>query len=425
MVLNKLQQIQKNVNNGIQRLNSFQTSSGGLSYWPGSTYSDDWGTSYAGHFMIEAEKKGYVLPSGFKQRWISYQKNQAKQWRLNERYHNDFSQAYRLYTLALAGSADLGSMNRLRETIGISDESKLRLAAAYALIGQKNAALKIINTVSSFDYDASTRYYYYGSEDRNRAMLLETYLLVDDKTKAFQLANKLAKNLSSNQYMSTQTTAYALYAMSKFAIKNGGKGVSAQISFNGKSENLVTQKSVIDKTLAVKKGNYSITVKNNNSNTIYVRVLNSGVLPIGEEKEMHKNLDVVTSYKTKSGASINLNQVQQGTEIVAQVVIRNTSSERIENVALTQIVPSGFEIMNSRFTDFGSYAENKADYIDIRDDRTNFYFDLKAGETRVFTILLNASYLGDYYLPGIQCEAMYDDNYVARDKGQWIKIIKE
>ncbi|CAM4132570.1 MULTISPECIES: alpha-2-macroglobulin family protein [Flavobacterium] len=421
----KKQQIQKNVNNGIQRLNSFQTSSGGLSYWPGSTYSDDWGTSYAGHFMIEAEKKGYVLPSGFKQRWISYQKNQAKQWRLNERYHNDFSQAYRLYTLALAGSADLGSMNRLRETIGISDESKLRLAAAYALIGQKNAALKIINTVSSFDYDASTRYYYYGSEDRNRAMLLETYLLVDDKTKAFQLANKLAKNLSSNQYMSTQTTAYALYAMSKFAIKNGGKGVSAQISFNGKSENLVTQKSVIDKTLAVKKGNYSITVKNNNSNTIYVRVLNSGVLPIGEEKEMHKNLDVVTSYKTKSGASINLNQVQQGTEIVAQVVIRNTSSERIENVALTQIVPSGFEIMNSRFTDFGSYAENKADYIDIRDDRTNFYFDLKAGETRVFTILLNASYLGDYYLPGIQCEAMYDDNYVARDKGQWIKIIKE
>ncbi|KIX21749.1 membrane protein [Flavobacterium sp. 316] len=421
----KKQDIQRNVNDGIQRLGRFQISNGGLPYWQGSAYSDDWGTSYAGHFMIEAEKKGYVLPVGFKQKWISYQQRQSKQWRYNGGYYNDFAQAYRLYTLALAGSADLASMNRLRETVGISDESKLRLAATYAIVGQKNAALKLINEVSSFDFNTKRNYYYYGSEDRSRAMLLETYLLVDNKTKAFELANRLAKSLSSNQYMSTQTTAYSLYAMSKFAVKNGGKGVNTVVSFNGKSDNLVTQKSIIDKSLSVKQGKYSVSIKNNNSNTIYVRVLNSGVLPIGQEKEMQKNLSAVISYKAKSGAAINFNAIYQGTEIIAQVTIRNNSSERIENVALTQIIPSGFEIMNSRYTDFGSVAENKADYIDIRDDRTNFYFSLKSNESRTFTIALNASYLGDYYLPGIQCEAMYDDSYVVRNKGQWIKIIKE
>jgi uncharacterized protein YfaS (alpha-2-macroglobulin family) len=109
---------------------------------------------------------------------------------------------------------------------------------------------------------------------------------------------------------------------------------------------------------------------------------------------------------------------------VAQVTIRNQSNDNIDNVALSQIIPSGFEIMNSRFTDFGSYAENKSDYIDIRDDRTNFYFGLKAGETRTFNILLSATYLGNYYLPGMQCEAMYDNNYVARTKGQWVEIVK-
>ena len=172
-------------------------------------------------------------------------------------------------------------------------------------------------------------------------------------------------------------------------------------------------------------GNNIISLKNNGNNTLYVRVLNSGILPVGEEKEEYKNISSVITYKAKNGTTLNLSSVTQGTEIVAQVIVRNTSNERVENVALTQIVPSGFEILNSRFTDFGNSTENKADFIDIRDDRTNFYFDLKAGETKTFTMYWNASYLGNYYLPGVQCEAMYDDNYLARNKGQWITIVKE
>nr|WP_317162510.1 hypothetical protein [Flavobacterium haoranii] len=380
------------------------------------------GTSYAGHFMMEAEKKGYVLPIGFKQKWISHQQRMAKQWRFDARYHNDFAQAYRLYTLALAGSSDLGSMNRLRETVGISNESKFRLAAAYALIGQKKTALNLINglTVENNNY-----YYYYGSEERNRAMLLETYLLVGEKAKAFDVATKLGKNLSSSNWMSTQTTAYSLYAMSKFAMANGGKGISVSLTQKGKTQPLTTSKSILDKTLNVSTGNNSISLKNNGNNTLYVRVLNSGILPVGEEKEVYKNISSVITYKAKNGTTLNLSSVTQGTEIVAKVIVRNTSNERVENVALTQIVPSGFEILNSRFTDFGNSTENKADFIDIRDDRTNFYFDLNAGETKTFTMYWNASYLGNYYLPGVQCEAMYDDNYLARNKGQWITIVKE
>ncbi len=372
--------------------------------------------------MMEAEKKGYVLPIGFKQKWISHQQRMAKQWRFDARYHNDFAQAYRLYTLALAGSSDLGSMNRLRETVGISNESKFRLAAAYALIGQKKTALNLINglTVENNNY-----YYYYGSEERNRAMLLETYLLVGEKAKAFDVATKLGKNLSSSNWMSTQTTAYSLYAMSKFAMANGGKGISVSLTQKGKTQPLTTSKSILDKTLNVSTGNNSISLKNNGNNTLYVRVLNSGILPVGEEKEVYKNISSVITYKAKNGTTLNLSSVTQGTEIVAKVIVRNTSNERVENVALTQIVPSGFEILNSRFTDFGNSTENKADFIDIRDDRTNFYFDLNAGETKTFTMYWNASYLGNYYLPGVQCEAMYDDNYLARNKGQWITIVKE
>ncbi|WP_284653753.1 alpha-2-macroglobulin family protein [Flavobacterium terrisoli] len=420
------QKIQKNVTAAIQRLSNFQLANGGFTYWPGEDDADDWGTSYAGHFLIEAEKKGYVLPINFKTKWISCQQKQAKQWRYEKQYNNDFAQAYRLYTLALAGSADLASMNRLRETVGLSNESKLRLAASYALVKQNAAGMSLL--AKSFIDEQQTEngyhYYYYGSPERNRAMALETLVLLGQKGKAFTMATKLAKNLSSPQWMSTQTTAYGLYAMAKFAKSNGSKGVSIQYTNAGKSEVINTDKTLAQRNFGAKMGNNSVTIKNNKKNTLFVRVLNSGILPVGSEKPMQSNLSASVVFKDRKGKVINVSKIAQGTEFYGEVTLTNRKNERVENIALSQILPSGFEIVNTRYTDFGSSTNNVADYIDIRDDRANYYFSLKAAETRQFKILLNASYLGKYYLPGLQCEAMYDNEFLARTKGQWVEVVK-
>lgn len=416
--------IQKNITAGITRLGSFQLSNGGLPYWQGNTIADDWGTSYAGHFLIEAEKKGYVLPINFKSKWTSYQQKEAKQWRFEAKYGNDLAQAYRLYTLALAGNADLSSMNRLRETKGISNESKLRLAAAYVLAGQKSAGQNLFLHTSIDSESSDYSYYYYGSSERNRAMALETMLLLGQKQKAFTMASKLAKEMSNNQWMSTQTTAYCLYAMSKFAAGNGPKGINIQFNKNGKGETINTQKTIADRSLVVQTGSNSITLKNNKNNTIYIRVLNTGILPIGQENVIQSDVSAAIVFKNRKGATINVSKINQGTEFIAEVTIRNQRNEGVQNVALSQILPSGFEIVNTRFTDYGDATNNIADYIDIRDDRTNFYFGLKSRETKVFRILLNASYLGNYYLPGLQCEAMYDNTFLARTKGFWVEVVK-
>lgn len=416
--------IQKNIAAGIQRLGSFQLSNGGLPYWQGNAIADDWGTSYAGHFLIEAEKKGYVLPINFKSKWTSYQQKEAKQWRFEAKYGNDLAQAYRLYTLALAGNADLSSMNRLRETKGISNESKLRLAAAYVLAGQKSAGQNLFLRTSIDSESSDYNYYYYGSSERNRAMALETMLLLDQKQKAFTMASKLAKEMSNNQWMSTQTTAYCLYAMSKFAASNGPKGINIQFNKNGKGETINTQKTIADRSLVVQTGSNSVTLKNNKSNTIYVRVLNTGILPIGQENVIQSDVSAAIVFKNRKGSVINVSKINQGTEFVAEVTVKNQRNESVQNVALSQILPSGFEIVNTRFTDYGDATNNIADYIDIRDDRTNFYFGLKSRETKVFRILLNASYLGNYYLPGLQCEAMYDNTFLARTKGFWVEVVK-
>ncbi|MGX7667242.1 alpha-2-macroglobulin family protein [Flavobacterium pedocola] len=418
------QSIQRNVIAGIKRLESYQLSNGGFSYWPGNNIADDWGSSYAGHFLIEAEKKGYALPINAKTKWISYQQKEAKKWRFLPQYGNDLAQAYRLYTLALVGSPDLPSMNRLRETSGISNESKLRLAATYVLAGQKSAGMALLQK-SKIDEEANRyQYYYYGSSDRNRAMALETLILLGQKQKAFTMATKLAKQMSANQWMSTQTTAYCLYSMSKFAQSNGGKGIDVNYSNGGKNQMVKTSKSLVERSLSIKNGNNSITLKNNRNNTVFVRVLNTGILPVGKEQVLQSNISANVVFTNRKGEILNISKIAQGTEFIAEVTLRNQRNERVENVALTQILPSGFEIVNTRFTDYGNATENIADYIDIRDDRTNFYFSMKANETKKFRILLNASYLGNYYLPGLQCEAMYDHSFLARTKGMWVQVVK-
>lgn len=417
------QKIQRNVTAAINKLSQYQVASGGFSYWPGMHEPDDWGSSYAGHFLIEAEKKGYALPLNAKKQWLQYQQKMARQWRYYDGYHNDFAQAYRLYTLALAGTPDLSSMNRLRETSGISNESRLRLAAAYALAGQKAVGQELLSQ-SSVEMDNSPyQYYYYGSEARNRAMVLETLIVLGQKQRSFEVAIKLAKQMSSGEWMSTQTSAYSLYAMSKFAKANGSKGIDVSFTNKGKTQNIKTQKTFADRKLEISASN-SVTVKNNQKGTLYIKVIYSGILPVGREQAEERGLSTNIVFKDRGGRTIDPLSIAQGTEFVAEVTISNTKNERVENVALTQIVPSGWEIVNTRFTDFGSFAENNVDYTDIRDDRTNFYFALKGNETKTFRILLNASYPGTYYLPGVQCEAMYDNSFLARTKGQWVNVVR-
>ena len=422
LTVQKKQEMETNVKAAVKKLGNFQTTSGGLSYWSGGRTVNDWGTNYAGHFMIEAEKKGFTLPLTFMSNWLKYQRQAAKDWRTKSRYNNTLEQAYRLYTLALAGHPDLSSMNRLREE-SLSNNSKWRLAAAYALAGQKEIAKQLANTANvdfkPYKYD----YYTYGSVDRNRAMAMETMTIIDD-SQSIDLAKSIAKRLSSKSYMSTQSTSYSLLAMAKMVEKNGGKGIDVSFAINNNSDNINTKYAVSQRKLKVQQGANNIKINNKGANVVFVRVLNQGILPLGEEITERRNLNVLVKYKDKDGKEIDVTKLTQGTDFMASVTISNDNREYVNDIALTEIFPSGWEIVNTRFTDYGNVSSSSANFTDIKDDRVNFYFHLPRGKSKTFNVLLNASYLGKYYLYGVQAEAMYDDDYLTRTKGKWIEIVK-
>ncbi|WP_196889132.1 alpha-2-macroglobulin family protein [Aureivirga sp. CE67] len=417
--------INENIQNGIIRLGNFQLANGGLSYWQGGTSVNEWGTNYAGHFMIEAEKRGYSLPISFLSSWLRFQKKKAQEWRPSyNRSNGDFIQAYRLYTLALAGYPDLGAMNRLREFKEISNNAKWRLAAAYALAGQKDAANQIASTANvDFETDNYRDYYTYGSRDRNRAMALETEVILGSKGQR-KLSERIAKDLNSKRWMSTQTTAYCLLAIAKMVEKNGGKSMDIEYIINGNTEKLKSDKALAERSLDFKLGTNSLKVKDLKGNKVYIQLVSSGKLPLGKELVEQRNLNVNVYYGNMDGTEVNISKLSQGTEFTATLTIENLTDEYVNDIALTEIIPSGWEIVNTRFTDYENPESSKTDHIDIRDAKVNFYFSLNKNETKTFKILLNATYLGKYYLPGIQAEAMYDNEYFIHKDGQWVEVVK-
>lgn len=418
------QDIEKNIKTAINALGNFQGPEGGLSYWPGYGRADDWGTSYAGHFMLEAQGKGHQLPLTFLANWLRYQKNAARNWSAQSTsYNSDISQAYRLYTLALAQHPELAAMNRLRESTSLSNEAKWRLAAAYALVGNKEVAREIAQTANINFTPRNYDYRTYGSVFRNRAMALETLVILGDSRQR-ELSVSLAKNLSSQNWYSTQETAYALLALSKMVVGSGGKSIDLAFTHNGMETVVKTDRALAQRELAITSSKEQIQVHNKQGNTVYVTLTQTGKLPVGQELALQRNLNLSVSYKDVQGNVIDVSGLRQGTEFQAEITVFNSSDDLLENVALAHIVPSGWEIVDTSFAGGGNSLASQADYVDVRDDRSYLYFDLGGRQSKSFAIKLNASYLGEYYLPGSQVEAMYDNNYQARGKGQWVKVVR-
>lgn len=96
-----------------------------------------------------------------------------------QQWQSELQQAFRLYTLALAGVPEYGAMNRMKEQTGLSIQAKWRLAAAYALTGKMKPAEELVYNVETTVNPYSSMNQIYGSSDRDEAMILETLILMN------------------------------------------------------------------------------------------------------------------------------------------------------------------------------------------------------------------------------------------------------
>jgi alpha-2-macroglobulin len=433
--------IDHNISAGIERLRSFQVASGGFSYWPGGSSASIWGTNYAGHFLIEAKSIGYHVPEALYSRWLNYQHSQAL-----STSGNLTEQLYRIYLLSLAGDPSLSSMNILKvnELSKMNDVQKWMLAGAYELAGFTDIARDItrISGISVANYQETGRTY--GSTLRDKGMILEKLLLFNNSRQSNLLYHEITESLSGSQWYSTQTLGYSLMAVGKYIRKyesasSGSPRLKGTVILpDGRRESFDTRDLKVTYSFNGYPG-AGIQVDIDRATSVPNAFVNfewSGV-PLryedaAENSNSAGNLGVLVEWYDEEGIrSINPELIEQGTVFWGKIKASNIRMAELEELALVLILPAGWEIENTRLSGEG-YPEalrsrmlGKEEYLDIRDDRIMWFFDMK-NRTRdlEFLVKLRAVTQGTFVMPPVLFEAMYDRNYQIIKGGGTVQVVE-
>ncbi|MGM0501792.1 MAG: alpha-2-macroglobulin family protein [Bacillota bacterium] len=426
----RIAEIDKNINSAMQRLRKFQLANGGFAYWPTSNKVTLWGTNYAGHFLIAAQKQGYSVPKDMLQQWLEYQQDQSR-----DKEGRRLTRAYRLYLLALADQTMVSEMNYMRENeLGqMRATAKVFLAGAYQQAGYQDIAQKLI---AGLDFDipeyretGGT----YGSSLRDKAIILDLLTEFERYDLALGLYNDIAEQLSSEEWYSTQSTAYSLLAATKYldALEAEDKTIKAEIITAAGMKKEIESKEKIATAAVLDSYGSEVVVKNKTKQPLFATLEWEGIPLRGEIKAEEKNLALQVEWLDEAGQKINPTELKQGTTFWGHFEVDKTVDKALNEVALVQILPAGWEIENIRLSGdklpewMNSYDLNQEEYLDIRDDRVRWFFDMKKYEDDYeFVVKINTVTVGEFYLPPTLVEAMYDNRYKATTAGQRVKVLK-
>ena len=425
--------IDERVNEAIRRMRRFQLPDRSFSLWPGQRSPSLWGSNYAGHFLIEARALGYHVPDDMLQGWLRYQHAQAPLTR-------DLLKArvYRVYLLALAGDPAIGAMNLLKENeLGsMKNAEKWMLAAAYLHAGIEATADEIARgagvEVEQYRESGNT----YGSDLRDRALILDALVSFERWHAADALAREVALEMKRGWH-STQTTSVALLALGKYArsLERGSgppEPLTGSIRLPG-GESLPFSTESLGYQLEITSGfGGDAEVRLDSTNPVeraFAALDWEGVPLRAEVEDQESRIRLVVKWLDEDGMRIDPDTLSRGTTFWGHIRVGNPSREQaLEEVALTQLLPAGWEIENTRLTPdarpgwMKKWRLNAEEYLDIRDDRADWFFDLPRRGSLDFALKLNAVTRGEFFLPPTQVEAMYDRDFRARRAGRKVVV---
>ncbi|EAI9961201.1 alpha-2-macroglobulin [Campylobacter coli] len=405
-----------NINAAIERYSNFQTADGGFAYWQGGDESNAWGSNYAGMFLILAKQNGYFVPDSMYERWLKYEQNFVQKSVYRD-YMMDIK-ANSLYLLAMAKKPNISEMNLLYDNLNtLSTEAKWQLAAAYKLAGVEDTAKQIASKIS-IEPDSKYSFYTYGSLVRDEAIIANAYKQIYG-TNNEELLQKISDTLLSKDYLSTQSTGYALYALAMGA------------NLENMNENFMDATLKIDdQAYTINQNQMQIFSFNDEkaivsaNKDIFVSFGVEGV-KASENSAFSNKISLDRAFYDEKGNKISPSEIGSGQTFYMRISVSlNEGANYVSNIALTQILPSGWEVSNTLLDDnTPSFIKNSSyDFIDVRDDKIMWFFGLNKNRTHHFYIKLNAITPGSYTLSGAYAEAMYDDTYRALSESEKVVV---
>ena len=406
-----------------------QLPSGGLSYWQGGDRESWWGSAYATHFMLEAQKNDFQVNNSTLGKLIEYLTVASNTKMTDKEYYFLATGTYEtkviaaretiysLYVLAMAGKPNRSVMNYYKSNIDLlATDSKYLLAAAYSLIGE----VKSYNAILPKNYGSEITEKQSGgsfsSPIRNQALVLNT--LVDTDPNNLQiptLARQLSQNLKTEPYLTTQEQAFAFLALGKLAKKANASTVTATISSNNKVLGNFTTKDLLIKNI----GNQSI-IRTQGKGSLYYFAQAEGLSATGKYQQIDNILKVRKQFYTRSGQPLSAAKFKQNQLIVVKITLQSTNGLAVDNVVITDMLPAGVEIENPRLTADRDLVwvkdQTTPEHFDIRDDRINFFTNISS-KPQTFYYLVRAVSKGKFQMGPVSADAMYRGEYRSYSGG--------
>jgi hypothetical protein len=437
------------VMSGVNRVLSMQTPSGGFGYWPGSAEPVEWGTAYATHMLLDAQKRKYAVPQDRIDDAVNWMNQQVtrRENRSGSDHYNDGAEAYMHYVLAMAGKGHKARAQKLVDQLGSQKfysnsqraEQEYMLKAALYLAGDRRYEKDLRNPDASAVLDERWNGWSFYSDRRRRGFMLSTFQdLFGDDAAGEPLAQRVAEALKQERsgYYTTQELVWGITGLGKRVSGAASKFAPPVLTADGKE--VAVQQSgkarASDKTWALvraseRKG-LSLKVPEKGDGKLYLVLASEGVRADGQYRTGGEGLTLERTYRDLEGNTLDVQggSVKLADLVYVEVKLKNTSGERIQNIALVDRLPAGWEIENARLGRGGSVewasADDQwsADYVNIRDDRVEVFGSLDAGESKTVVYAVRAVTSGKFTLPPVEAEAMYDPRIWAREVGGTVEV---
>src|SRR5438874_3610186 len=113
-------------------------------------------------------------------------------------------------------------------------------------------------------------------------------------------------------------------------------------------------------------------------------------------------------------------QTKLGEALHVHVHVRSVQHEAITNVAIVDLLPGGFEVVDSSIHT-GTGATPGVDYVDVREDRAVFFVTAPTNALEI-DYQIKSSNRGDFIVPPVFAQSMYNRNVKGRGIGGKITV---
>ncbi len=415
-----------NVQEAINKLESMQLYNGALSYWPGESEECWWGSVYAAHFLYEAKHAGFEVNQSMLDKLLGYLQAKIKTFDTENYWYWDNNDKllsrtiakkeiiYSMYVLALTGKYDYTAMNYYKSNNNLlSLDCKYLLACTFALAGNNINYLATLPKIYSGEYSVNCFSGSFSSGIRDEALALNSLMEVDpENPQVGMMVKHLSEMMKRKSWLNTQESAFSFLALGKFSRKANQSTATATVSVNG---SVIGNFTGSDLVITNGINNKSVTVKTSSGGSLFYFWELEGISAKGTYHAEDKFMEVRKTFLDRYGRPINGNTFAQNDLIVVKITVQSLDyNSDIENVAITDMLPAGFEIENSRVgasPELSWIKDNTdPDYLDIRDDRINFFATVTS-KPRNFYYLVRAVSKGKFVMGPVSAYAMYNSEY--------------